>query len=72
MDIRLIGDKLSINKDTLSKECDIIIYHGPFYKTIKNKSMKFVIVEKTNAKIVIQVKSSLQSVLMMIKNIVKN
>ena len=48
--------------NTLSKECDIIIYKSQPFKQIKNKSIKFVLVDKKQTKIVIQVKSSIQSV----------
>ena len=46
----------------LSKECDIIIYKGKPFKTIENKSITFVLVAKKQARIVIEVKSSIQSV----------
>lgn len=56
------------NGNTLSKECDIIIYKGKPFKTIKNKSIKFVLVDKKSTKIVIEVKSSIQSVNTDVKN----
>ncbi len=46
----------------LSKECDIIIYTGKPLKEIENKSMRFVLVDKKQTKIVIQIRSSIQSV----------
>lgn len=48
--------------NALSKECDIIIYKGKPFKTIKNKSIAFVLVDKKQIKIVVQVKSGIQSV----------
>jgi hypothetical protein len=48
--------------NTLSKECDIIIYKGKPFKEIKNKMIKFVLIGKKQAMIVIQVRSSIQSV----------
>lgn len=48
--------------NTLSKECDIIIYKDKPFKIIKNKSLTFVLADKKQTKIVIQVKSSIQSV----------
>lgn len=48
--------------NTLSKECDIIIYEGKPFKEIKNNSMKFTFVGKNRAKVVIQVRSSIASV----------
>jgi hypothetical protein len=48
--------------NTLSRECDIIIYKGKPFKSIKNKSIKFVLVDKKQVKVVIQVRSSIQSV----------
>jgi hypothetical protein len=48
--------------NALSKECDIIIYEGKPYKTIENKSIKFVLVDRKQAKIVIQVRTGIQSV----------
>ncbi len=56
------------NGNILSKECDIIIYKGKPFKTIKNKSIKFVLVDKKSTKIVIEVKSSIQSVNIDVKN----
>ncbi len=50
------------NGNTLSKECDIVIYKGKPFKEIKNQSIKFVLVDRKQAKIVIQVRSSIQSV----------
>jgi hypothetical protein len=50
------------NGNTLSKECDIIIYEGKPFKPIKNKSISFVLVNKDQARIVSEVKSSIQSV----------
>lgn len=56
-----IIDKKSGN--VLSRESDIIIYKGkPHCKTIENKSMRFVIVDKSQARVVIQVKSGIDSV----------
>jgi len=57
--------------NTLSKECDIIIYKGKPYKTIENKCIKFVLVDKQQTKIVIQVKSSIQSVTAEVKSYCK-
>lgn len=49
--------------NALSNEDDIIIYKGPpGCKTIKNKSMKFVLVDKAQARVVIQVRSSIDAV----------
>lgn len=48
--------------NALSKECDIIIYKGKPFKEIKNSSIKFVLVDKKHAKVVIQVRSSIQSI----------
>jgi hypothetical protein len=49
--------------NALSNENDIIIYKGPpGCKTIDNKSMRFVLVDKKQAMIVIQVKSGIESV----------
>jgi len=48
--------------NTLSKECDIIIYNGKPFKPIENKSMKFVLVGKEQTKVVIQVRSGIQSI----------
>lgn len=48
--------------NALSKECDIIIYKGQPLKTISNKRIHYVLVGKGKAKIVIQVKSGIQSV----------
>lgn len=54
-------DKRSGN--ALSNESDIIIYKGkPGCKTIKNQSMKFVLVDKNQARVVIQVKSGIDAV----------
>lgn len=56
-----IIDKKSGN--ALSNESDIVIYKGkPGCKTIDNKSMRFVLVDKTQARVVIQVKSGIDSV----------
>jgi len=57
--------------NTLSKECDIIIYKGKPFKTIRNKSIAFVLVDKKRTKIVIQVKSSVQSVTADVRNYCK-
>jgi len=57
--------------DTLYKECDIIVYTGQPFKTIKNKSIRFVLVDKEQTRIVIQVKSSIQSVTSDIKDYCK-
>lgn len=48
--------------NAISKECDIIVYKGKPFKTIKNKSITFVLVDKKQTRMVIQVKSSIQSV----------
>ncbi|MEW6608187.1 MAG: DUF6602 domain-containing protein [bacterium] len=48
--------------NTLSKECDIIIYKGKPFKPIKNRCMSFALVDKKQTKVVIQVRSSIQSV----------
>ena len=49
--------------NALSNENDIIIYEGkPGCKTYDNKSMRFVLVDKEQAKIVIQVRSSISCV----------
>lgn len=56
------GQVIDKDGNTLSRECDIIIYKDTPYKEIKNKSMKFVLVKKEQARIVIQVKSSIESV----------
>jgi hypothetical protein len=54
-------DKRSGN--ALSNESDIIIYKGrPGCKTIKNQSMRFVLVDKSQARVVIQVKSGIDSI----------
>lgn len=56
-----IIDKKSGNP--LSKENDIIIYKDPpGCKTFKNKSMRFVLVDKGQVKVVIQVRSGIDSV----------
>jgi hypothetical protein len=56
-----IIDKKSRN--TLSNESDIIIYKGrPGCKTIENQSMRFVLVDKNQARVVIQVKSGIDTV----------
>lgn len=47
--------------NTLSKECDIIIYEGK-QKPFKNKRMTFVLADKKSVKVVIQAKSSIHSV----------
>lgn len=61
-----------LNGNTLSKECDIIIYRGkPYYKEIENHSIRFVLVNKEQTRIVIQVKSSIRSVDTDIKNYCK-
>jgi len=46
----------------LSKESDIIIYTGKPFKKIKNKCIRYVLVDKKNVRLVIQVRSSIQSV----------
>jgi len=56
------GQVIDNDGNTLSKECDIIIYKGKPHKPIKNRSLCFVFVNKTQAKIIIQVRSSIQSV----------
>lgn len=48
--------------NTLSKECDIIIYEGKPFKSIKNRCINFVLVDKKRVKVVIQIRSSIQSV----------
>ena len=49
--------------NALSNESDIIIYKGkPGCKTIKNQSMRFVLVDKNQARVVIQVKSGIETV----------
>lgn len=48
--------------NTLSNECDIIIYKGKPFKALENKSMKFVLANKKHVRIVIQVRSSIESV----------
>jgi len=56
-----IIDKKSGN--ALSNEDDIIIYKGPpGCKTVENKSMRFVLVDKDQAKVVIQVRSGIDTV----------
>jgi hypothetical protein len=56
-----IIDKRSGN--ALSNESDIIIYKGkPGCKTIENQSMRFVLVDKDQARVVIQVKSGIDAV----------
>ncbi|MEW6614027.1 MAG: DUF6602 domain-containing protein [Thermodesulfobacteriota bacterium] len=57
--------------NTLSKECDIIIYKDKPLKLIENKSIRFVLVGKKQTKIVIEVKSSIQSVTADIRNYCK-
>lgn len=57
--------------NTLSKECDIIIYKGKPFKTIENKSITFVLVDKQQTKIVIQVKSGIQSIIADVRNYCK-
>jgi hypothetical protein len=56
------GQVIDNDGNTLSKECDIIIYKGKPHKPIKNRSLSFVFVKKDQAKIIIQVRSSIQSV----------
>lgn len=56
------GQLIDDDGNTLSKECDIIIYEGKPHKPIKNRCISFVLVNKRQAKIVIQVRSSIQSV----------
>ena len=56
------GQVIDDDGNTLSKECDIIIYEGKPFKLVKNKSLKFALVNKEQAKVVIQVRSSIQSV----------
>jgi len=48
--------------NTLSKECDIIIYKGKPFKLIENKSIRFALVGKKQTKVVIQVRSGIQSI----------
>lgn len=48
--------------NTFSRECDIIVYKGTPFKPIKNARMKFVLVDRKKVKVVIQVRSSIQSV----------
>lgn len=48
--------------NTLSRECDVILYKGKPFKSVRNKSLKFVLADKKQAKMVIQVRSSIQSV----------
>lgn len=51
------------NGNVLSNESDIIIYKGrPGCKTIENQSMRFVLVDKNQARVVIQVKSGIAAV----------
>jgi len=57
--------------NALSKECDIIIYKGQPLKTINNKRIHYVLVGKDKAKIVIQVRSGIQSVTADIKEYCK-
>jgi hypothetical protein len=57
--------------NALSKECDIIIYTGQPFKIIKNKCIRFVLVDKKNVRVVIQVKSGIQSVTKDIKDYCK-
>ena len=57
--------------NTLSKECDIIIYKGQPFKSIKNKSIRFVLASKKQTKIVIEVKSSIQSCTADVRNYCK-
>lgn len=57
--------------NALSRECDIIIYNGKPFKTINNKCIRFVLVDKNNVRIVIQVKSGIQSVTSDIKDYCK-
>jgi len=47
--------------NSLSKECDIVLYKANPFKRIANKSMRFVIVERAKTRMVIQVKSGIQS-----------
>jgi len=56
------GQVIDDDGNTLSKECDIIVYKGTPFKHIKNKSISFVLINKDKAKIIIQVKSGIQSV----------
>jgi hypothetical protein len=56
------GQVIDDDGNTLSKECDIIIYEGKPHKPIKNRSLCFVLVNKAQVKIIIQVRSSIQSV----------
>ena len=56
------GQVIDDDGNTLSKECDIIIYEGKPFKHIKNKSISFVLISKKQARIIIQVRSSIQSV----------
>jgi hypothetical protein len=56
------GQIIDEDGNTLSKECDVIIYKNTAFKEINNKSIRFVLVDKKQTKVVIQVRSSIQSV----------
>lgn len=56
------GQIIDKQGETLSNECDIIIYKDTPFKEVKNGSMRFVLVSIAQAKIVIQVRSSIESV----------
>ena len=61
------------NGNALSNENDIIIYEGkPGCKEYDNKSMRFVLVDKDQARVVIQVRSNLSSVTNVDKDYCKN
>lgn len=56
------GQIIDKKGETLSNECDIIIYKNTPFKEVINQSMRFVLVSIEQAKIVIQVRSSIESV----------
>jgi hypothetical protein len=56
------GQILAADGNTLSNECDIIIYRGKPHKLFENKRMRYVFVKKDKVRLVIQVKSSISSV----------
>jgi len=56
------GQVIGEDGNILSRECDVVVYKGKPYKPIENRSMRFVLVKRKRARVVIQVRSSIQSV----------
>lgn len=56
------GQVIEPDGNILSRECDIIIYRGKPYKLIQNKRMRYVLAVKRQTKVVIQVRSGIDSV----------